>query len=95
MTDPLSIFAAIRRPRLMIRAARIGAADYRRDRDLRRLLGAQASPAPERALTALLDGEARAEATRMAGDAAYSIARHVELLIALMAEARLLARRPA
>ncbi|WP_323042209.1 DUF6477 family protein [Gemmobacter sp.] len=95
MTDPLSLFAALRRPRLMIRAARIGAADYRRDRDLRRLLGPAGASAPERALAALLDAEARAEATRMAGDAAYSIARHVDLLIALMAEARLVARRPA
>lgn len=95
MTDTLSLFAALRRPRLMIRAARIGVADYRRDRDLRRLLGAAASLVPERALAALLDAEARAEATRMAGDAAYSIARHVDLLIALMAEARLVTRRPA
>jgi hypothetical protein len=92
MTDPLSLFAAIRRPRLMIRAARLGIAEYRRDRDLKRLLGA--TPAPDRALPALLDAEALAEATRQTGDAAYSIARHVELLIALMAEARLAARAP-
>lgn len=95
MTDPLSLFAALRRPRLMIRAARIGAPDYRRERDLRRLLGPAGALSPDRALPALLDAEARAEATRMAGDAAYSIARHVDLLIALMAEARLVARRPA
>jgi hypothetical protein len=30
------------------------------------------------------------EAIRTAGDAAYSIARHIEVLIALMAEVRLL-----
>ncbi|WP_028028330.1 DUF6477 family protein [Gemmobacter nectariphilus] len=95
MTDTLSLFAALRRPRLMIRAARLGMQDYRRDRDLRRLLGNGPWSAPERALDALLDAEARAEATRKAGDAAYSIARHVELLIAMMAEARLVARRPA
>ncbi|MFN3646644.1 MAG: DUF6477 family protein [Gemmobacter sp.] len=93
MTEPLSLFASLRRPRLMIRAARAGLAEYRRDRDLKRLLGA--TPAPERALPALLDAEARAEQTRQTGDAAYSIARHVELLIALMAEARLAARTPA
>ncbi len=90
MTDALSLFAAIRRPQLMIRAARLGIAEYRRDRDLKRLLGA--TPAPARALPALLDAEARAEATRQTGDATYSIAGHVELLIALMAEARLAAR---
>lgn len=93
MTETLRLFEAIRRPRLMIRAARLGLAEYRRDRDLRRLLGA--IPGPDRALTALLEAEAQAEATRQSGDAAYSIAAHVDLLIALMAEARLLIRSPA
>lgn len=92
MTDPMTLFAAIRRPRLMIRAARLGLSDYRRDRDLRRLLG-MAGAAPDRAFRALLEAEEQAEITRISGDAGYSIARHVDLLIALMAEARLLARR--
>jgi len=90
MTDALSLIASLRRPRLMIRAARLGCTEYRRDRDLKRLLGA--TPTPDRALPALLDAEAVAEATRQTGDAAYSIARHVELLIALIAEARLATR---
>ena len=93
MTETLCLVEAIRRPRLMIRAARLGLAEYRRERDLRRLLGA--TPGPDRALPALIEAEARAEATRQGGDAAYSIAAHVELLIALMAEARLLARQAA
>lgn len=95
MTDPLSHFATLRRPRLMLRAARLGITDYRRERDLRRLLGPDAPQTPDRALDALLDVEARAEAVRLAGDAGYSIARHVELLIAMMAEARLALRRVA
>jgi hypothetical protein len=90
MTETLRLVEAIRRPRLMIRAARLGLADYRRERDLRRLLGA--TPRPDQALPALIEAEARAEATRQGDDAAYSIVAHVELLIALMAEARLLAR---
>ena len=32
------------------------------------------------------------EETRRAGDAAYSVSRHIEVLIALIAEARLLPR---
>ena len=92
MSDPLSLFASLRRPRLMLRAARLGLTDYRRERDLRRLLGTPAAPTPARALDALMDAEARAEAVRMAGDATYSIARHVDLLIAMMAEARLMRR---
>lgn len=94
MSDFASILANLRRPRLLIRAARHGIHDYKRDRDLRRLINAATPPSPETALAKLFDAEERAEETRQAGDAGYSIARHVELLIALMAEARLL-RSPA
>lgn len=92
MSDPLSPLAALRRPRLLIRAARCGLDDYRRDRDLARLLGRRPPPAPGQALERLLAEEERLEEIRRAGAAAYSPARHVELLIALMAEARLLPR---
>jgi hypothetical protein len=36
--------------------------------------------------------EAGLEATRIAGDAAYSVARHIEVLIAILAEAQFLRR---
>lgn len=90
MSDLSTILANLRRPRLLIRAARHGIQDYRRDRDLRRLINASSPPSPETALARLFDAEERAEETRRAGDAGYSIGRHVELLIAMMAEARLL-----
>ena len=90
MSDISTILANLRRPRLLIRAARHGIQDYRRERDLRRLINANTPPSPETALARLFVAEERAEETRRAGDAGYSIARHVDLLIALMAEARLL-----
>ena len=90
MSDLSTILANLRRPRLLIRAARHGIQDYRRDRDLRRLINTSSPPSPETALARLFDAEERAEETRRAGDAGYSIGRHVELLIAMMAEARLL-----
>lgn len=94
MSDPVTLVAELRRPRLLVRAARAGLADYSRRRDLGRVMrmGGGASPAPERALSALLAEEERVEATRRAGDASYSFVRHIELLIAMMAEARLLPR---
>lgn len=92
MTDPLSLLTALRRPRLLIRAARFGLQDYRRDRDLVRLLRCADPVPPRQSLGALLEQEEHLEQTRMAGDATYSIARHIEVLIALMAEARLIAR---
>ncbi|MHC0052832.1 DUF6477 family protein [Actibacterium sp. D379-3] len=94
MTDPITILKALRRPRLLIRAARFGLTDYRRERDLTRLVRGTRLPSPAQALGALLEQEERMEETRRAGDAAYSIACHVELLIAMMAEARLMPQPP-
>ena len=90
MTDFRALLADLHRPQLLIRAARCGLAEYRRDRDLRRLLNAQ--PSPDRAVRQLLNEEEALETTRKAGEAGYSVARHIDVLIALMAEVRLLPR---
>lgn len=79
-----------RRPRLLLSAARHGLALYRRDRDLPRLLPRAMGQPP---LDALTEAEARAETARRGGEATYSFARHIDLLIALLAEQRL-ARQP-
>ena len=90
MTDPLTLLAALRRPCLLIRAAKFGLNDYRRDRDLRRLTQSATLPSPGRAVGLLMSEENRLEETRRSGDATYSVARHIEVLVALMAEARLM-----
>jgi hypothetical protein len=90
MTDFSTLLANLRRPRLLIRAASCGLVDYRRDRDLKRLL--RTNPSPEVAVPHLLEEEARLEAIRRAGEVGYCVARHIEVLIALMAEVRLLPR---
>ena len=91
MTDRLDILSTLRRPRLLISAARFGLADYDRSRDLKRLFQV-APPSPARAVDKLIDEEATLEETRKAGAATYSIARHVDVLIALMSEAQMLRR---
>ena len=65
-------------------------ADYRRDRDLKRLLRLSRTAAPQQAIGSLLAEESRLEATRAAGEATYSIQRHVAVLTAILAEARLM-----
>ena len=90
MTDFRALLADLRRPQLLIRAARCGLSDYRRERDLRRLLDAQ--PSPDRAIRRLLTEEDRLETIRQSGEASYSVTRHIEVLIALMSEVRLLPR---
>jgi Family of unknown function (DUF6477) len=91
MTDIRMMLANLRRPRLLMRAARFGLGDYRRERDLGRIVDSVASP--DQTVPRLLSVEKRLEATRLAGDASYSAARHIDVLIALLAEARLLNRR--
>jgi hypothetical protein len=81
---------ALRRPKILIRAARAGVTDYRRERDLKRLLRQAKAAAPQQAIGSLLAEEMRLEATRAAGEATYSIQRHVAVLTAILAEARLL-----
>lgn len=93
MTDFRTILSNLRRPRLLIRAARFGLEDYRRDRDLRRLVSVTGSP--ERTVPQLLAEEARLEDIRQTGDIAYPVARHIEVLVALMAEVSLLPRKVA
>jgi hypothetical protein len=94
MTDLLTLVSRLKRPRLLIRAARLGQVDYNRNRDLRRLMRAAAAPSPEQALTRLMAEEERLEAERRDGDATYNLPRHVEILIAMIAEAQLM-RGPA
>ncbi|MGX0901935.1 putative membrane protein YccC [Roseovarius sp. MBR-79] len=95
MHDIRARLVRLRRPPLMVRAARIGAEHYDRARVLPHLLGVQSPPAPAPALERLIEIEAAEEQDRKTRAAHYSAARHVTILIALMAEARSLADAPA
>ncbi len=87
-TDFRALLSDLRRPQMLIRAARLGLTEYRRDRDLKRLIDGE--PAPDRSVPRLLTEEDKLEQTRQRGDAGYSVARHIEVMIALMAEVSLL-----
>ncbi len=85
--------AALSRPRLLAAAARAGVSQYRRDRDLAGLVPAGT---PGRALlAALAEAEAACDADRRLAAPGYSVARHVRVLTALLAEARAAARTAA
>ncbi|MCR9145866.1 MAG: DUF6477 family protein [Rhodobacteraceae bacterium] len=90
MTDMLILLDAIKRPRLLINAARIGLADYRRETHLPRHLGGDCPMHGPEALRRLMVLEQEMNERRRARTADYSAARHVGLLIAMMAEARFL-----
>ena len=91
MHDILGTLRALRRPPLLIRAARIGLPDYRREVHLRRLFRDGPLPHSAPALIRLLETEAALDEERRLATSAYSPARHVEVLIAMMGEAQLVA----
>ena len=96
MQDVLSMLHAVRRPPLLMRAARIGAEAYVRDIHLPRLLGYGVLPRHGHALMKLMDMEANLNDLRKNGNASYSLVRHVDCMIAILGEARILrASQPA
>ncbi|MEO0486637.1 MAG: DUF6477 family protein [Pseudomonadota bacterium] len=93
MQDIYTMLSTLRRPRLLISAARHGLAQYDRNRALGRLLPHAALPSPGPAALKLMELEAMHDSARREHSGSYSVARHVEVLIALMGEARLLQDR--
>ena len=93
MNDITTMLRSLERPALLIRAARLGQEAYVRRRDLTRILRTTRLPGPGAAVMALMDREAELDERRLAGSHAYTIASHVEVLAALMAEARAFAAR--
>lgn len=83
-----SELSALRRPGLLVDAANHGTVRYERRRDLRRMLRAAIPPSSRAALETLLPIEAALEHRRRTADKNYSFARHVDILMALLAEAR-------
>jgi len=90
MQDLLSMLNKLHRPRLLMRAAKIGAEEYRRTTHLPRILGFGLLPRHGTALLKLMEIEAELNAQRKIGDAGYSLVRHVDVLIAMVGEARFL-----
>ncbi|PTX55797.1 hypothetical protein C8N43_0443 [Litoreibacter ponti] len=88
MSDLATALSNLNRPRLLVRAARHGVSEYKRDRDLRRISGHNSSASPRRIVSHLLAQEEAIERTRVARDGTYSPNKHIEVLVALMAESR-------
>jgi hypothetical protein len=89
MQDILGIIGSLNRPRLLVQAARFGVDDYVRTSTLPRLLGQIVLPRSGETILRLIEIEADLDEARRGHASDYSIARHVEVLIALMGEARL------
>jgi hypothetical protein len=90
MTDFADVLRALHRPKILVRAARAGVREYQRDRDLKRVLRTGKVASAAQAIRTLLAEEDRLEVCRTSGGANYSIQRHVAVLTAILAEARIL-----
>lgn len=90
MLDLIGRLSSLHRPRLLIRAARIGAGTYDRVRHLPRLLGSGGLPKPATALMQLIEQEQQLNKERTNNDPGYLLMRHVGVLIAIMGEEQLL-----
>jgi len=90
MEDVLTMLSRLKRPTLLIRTARHGLQDYNRIVHLRRLLKTEALPGPGQAIVRLMELEAVVDQLRVAKRAEYSVARHIEMIVAMMCEARVL-----
>lgn len=78
---------SLRRPRLLVAAARHGLARYDRVRDLPRLFRDTLDQAlPAEPLAALREAEHALDTARRDGEAHYLPSRHVAVLVALLAE---------
>ncbi|MEM9968144.1 MAG: DUF6477 family protein [Pseudomonadota bacterium] len=87
MNDIFCMLAERRRPRLMMRAARIGAQDYRRKTQLARILGEDSLPRHGAAIIQLMEIENMLEEQRVTDDPSYRLTQHLDVLIALVGEA--------
>ncbi|WP_373050853.1 DUF6477 family protein [Thalassovita aquimarina] len=90
MTDVFGMLRRMKRPGLLIRAARNGADQYNRNEHLARLLEIEALPRSGLGLIQLIEIERDLNLQRQSDRCRYSCARHVEVLIVIMGEARLL-----
>ncbi len=74
------------RPRLLVSAAQFGRCNYKRKKHLRGIIGEYGGRKARCVLRILIELERECEHKRKLQDASYSFQRHVEVLIALLAE---------
>ena len=88
MQDALTISHKLRRPKMLMRAAQIGVAEYKRVAHLPRLLGYGRMPKQSEAILKLIEIEKNLKALREAGESADNLLRHIDVMIAIVGEAR-------
>ncbi|MEJ6708239.1 MAG: DUF6477 family protein [Amylibacter sp.] len=88
MINTHTILSNLKRPKILISAARLGMANYDRDADLRFIVKTQNTPNHGAAIETLLTREQELEVRRKDEQTSYSVQEHIRVLTALLAEVR-------
>lgn len=89
MKDINSHINALKRPALLVRAARHGAETYHRNAHLSRYIDLDPLPGPGVALMQLFEIEKEMNAARRLKTGTYTPSNHIDVLAAIIAEAQL------
>lgn len=87
---PKDALCNVKRPKILLQAAKIGLTTYSRNRDLKRLFKVQEIPQPKQIIKRLLKNEMTLEEARRTGNAAYDMKKHIQVMTALLQEIYLL-----
>lgn len=87
MTNFIADLETIKRPKLLMRTARLGTEYYRRSYHLPKILGYDADLSNDHILRELIEIEESTNEKRRTNDASYSLHFHIEVLAALLSEA--------
>jgi len=90
MFNIIQLLENLKRPKILVRAARLGLSNYTRDTDLPRITRTHKSGSASATIDRLLNQEHRLENARKSGDASYSVHNHIRVLTAVLAEAHLI-----
>lgn len=75
---------ALQRPKLLIRAARVGVKDFQAYRDLRKINGSAEQKSTPKLIDALFLEEFQLNDERLQNDPAYNVRNHIRALTALI-----------
>lgn len=87
---PTQIFQKILRPKILMQVAKIGLQTYRRETDLKKILGSRGTSDQNQIISQLSDREIKREEARKNGNAAYDMNKHIQIMTALLQELYLL-----
>ncbi|MCP5085489.1 MAG: hypothetical protein GY952_01600 [Rhodobacteraceae bacterium] len=86
MTHYPKILSKLRRPKILLRAARYGVPVYNRETDLQRITRLNSTASDTALIDTLVQQESSFEQARKTRDTAYNVGKHIRILTALLAE---------